>query len=949
MNERDRDDDRMLRADLPQAESGADALRLAHPDASGRALDAAADLGAFAPALLPLVLADPSVAEDATAIPLDRADDTVHARFRDATAELEDDETLRRVLRQLRHRAMVRIALREVRGLADVDETSAELAGLAGAALDAALVTCRRSLAARRGDVLTTDGTPMPVVILGMGKLGGEELNPGSDVDICFFYESDDGTTAGDSVHDFFTRLTRRTSAAIGEVTEDGFVFRVDLRLRPEGSRGPLANSLPSAERYYEAFGRTWERAALLRAQPVAGDHALGHRLLDALQPFVYRRAVDPSIAEAMHGMVVRSRRELSSHPERDVKLGRGGIREAEFFVQALQLIWGGRHPEVRSASTIDAARRLAGAGLLTQADLTTLESAWALLRRVEHRIHLRAGYQTHDIPVGEEGELFARSLGFASSEEFLSVLDAERAAVAGLFDSLVEEPPPAAEGLGLLLDACADGTPPEELEPLVALHLPVRDDHEAAAHLSRLSRFADAPLGPVQRLREPQLGALLLSEVAEAADPDLALRGLADFFSRGGAGYGRWLTGEPRLARRLVALLGASPTLGAALVGRTAQLGAIFSGGAPTTAQIQAAHRDPPDEERVSWLRRVKREQVLRIGLAHVAGELDLDAASRLLTALADAQVGFALREATAEIERRLGPAIAPMAVVGMGKLGGEELGFGSDLDLLFLFEGDAEIERQTRVAQATMRFLSQLDAEGPGYETDARLRPSGSQGTLVRSIAAFEAYHEGSAEGWERQALLRARVVAATREGFADRLDATLRDIAYRHGPPDPARVAALRARMQLELAGERPHRYHPKLGYGALVDVEFTTQWLQMRHGDEERIRLRNTRDALDAMNRTRSAPPSDLAALKGAHRFFREVEQAIHLLDPSGDGSLTFGGPRATAVTRRLGLRARDGLTAEEVLEATWRRRAEETRALFERILAPVGAAAPWAQP
>lgn len=917
-------------------------MRDAYPSASPAALEVAEDLAAHAPALLPLVLADATLAEDVLQRPLERADDDPRSKWSRLVVDMQDGPELHRFLRRARHRAMVRIALREVRGLADIDETSAELADLAGAALDAALIVCRRSLAKAKGDALGADGKPLPLVVLGMGKLGGHELNPGSDVDICFFYETDQGTTeSGISPHEFFTRLVRRTSSAIGEVTEDGFVFRVDLRLRPEGSRGPLANSLRSAERYYQDFGRTWERAALLRASPVAGDLELGARLLNSLEPFVYRRKVDPEVARAMHEMVLRSRQELSSAPERDVKLGRGGIREAEFFVQGLQLVWGGRHPEVRSAATVDGARRLCAAGFLTQSDLGALESAWALLRRVEHRIHLHTGYQTHDLP---DDDGFAHSLGFDSHESLEAALDDAKAPISRLFDSLVaDEVPAEKDPLEPLLASCADGATRDELEPLVLRYLPMRDESEAAAHLHRLARTANGPLGPLARARYPRLGARLMQEVADAADPDLALRGLAGFFSRGGAGYARWLVDDPRLMRRLVGLLGASPTLGAALLGRTDALDAVFSAGSPSNEELLTLHAAPPDQL-VPWLRRLKRESTLRIGLAHVAGELDVAAATALLTALANAQVNAALQRSRQTVLARRGADTRALVVVGMGKLGGNELGFGSDLDLVFLHD-EGEPDTMTRIAQRTMRILSRLDSEGPGYETDTRLRPSGSHGTLVRSLSGFMKYHQDHAEGWERQALVRARVVSGTHPEFTLQVESTIESIAYR-GPPQAERVAELRGRMQRELAAERPHRYHPKLGFGALVDVEFTTQWLQMLHGSEPRVRQRNTRHALKALKTCLPELSRDVDALLDAQRFFRDVEQAVRLLDPGGDGGLTLGGPRATAVTRRLGLRARDGQRAEEVLELTWRALAEETRGIFERTIGPVKAHAPW---
>lgn len=910
-----------------------------------------------APGIFPLVVADPSVLPDVLARPLDRADDeaSLAARFLGA-GDLDDGPELWRTLRRARHRAVVRIALRELLRYADIDQTSAELAALAAAAVDAAMRSCRRTLEAEYGPALG-DAGPVPLVALGMGKLGGGELNFGSDVDLIFFYETDQATVgdgSGPSVHELFSKVVRRVTRALGEVTEDGFVFRVDLRLRPEGSRGALVNSLASAERYYESFGRPWERAALLRARPIAGDVAFGRRLLAALEPFVFRRSVDPTIAEAMHEMMRRTRRDLDVDDERNVKLGRGGIREAEFFVQTLQLIWGGRHPELRVTGTIEALRRLEAQGLVTHQEAEDLETSWALLRRIEHRIHMSAGYQTHDLP--RDPSSLARSLGFRDVDAFEQELGAARAKVARLFDSLLPAPATATVSpFDALCRALAEGEDGEALIARVQDTLKVRDPEAAAAHLRRLARVAASPFGPFGRAQRPELAPALLSEAAQAADVDAALRSLADFLLRGGLGWERVLAEEPRLRRRLVGLFGASPTLAASLVGHPESFGEVLLGpSAPSRAAILEAHAslDPVAEGFVSELRRVKRELVLKIGLAYVGAELDLRAAEELLSLVADCQLQLAFSRALDETTKLWGEPRGGLAVIGMGKLGGAEMGFGSDLDLIFLYDEDGETEEGhsyqevfARVAQRGMRFLSQPDGEGPGYETDTRLRPSGSQGVLVTSLRSFERYHRERAEGWERQALTRARVVFAPDEEFRARAEETIEQAAYAHGPADPERLAALRARMQLELAAERHDRYHPKLGYGALVDVELATQWLQMRHGPDPRVRQRHTLDGLAALREAGYLSERDAESLADAYRLFRSVEQALALLQHA-DGTLSFGGPRAQTVARAIGLRARDGVPADEVLRAQWKRRATDVRRIFETHVAPVPAPPPW---
>lgn len=912
--------------------------------------------------LLGLAQSDPSLLDDVLARPLELpADRESLALELGAGLPAVDGPALRRALRRFRHRAVVRIALREVLRLADVEQTAAEMAHLASVVIDAALDGARAAEAERKG---TSD---VPLTVLGMGKLGGLELNLGSDIDLVFFYATDDAEVVGGdlSVHELYSRIVRRAVAAMSEVTEDGFCFRVDLRLRPEGSRGPLVNSLASAERYYESWGRTWERAALLRASPVAGDRAFGAQLLDALRPFVFRRDVDPTIADAMQEMLQRSRRELSVDEDRDVKLGRGGIREAEFFVQTLQLVWGGRHPHLQVPGTLEGLRRLLAAGLVTPREAETLTRAWAMLRRIEHRIHMWAGYQTHVLPAEPEARArFATSLGHASAAEMERELARAQREVARLFDSLLpdhEPPPSAVEGL---LDAIASGAAPDVVAEAVGAHLELQDPHEAAAHLARLARRADGPLGPVSRQEVPELGRMLLGEVAGSADPDATLRWLADFFARigNGSAYGKLLLEKPRTTRRLIGLFGASGTLSSALVGHPEDLDLLLSGELPSNEAIRAAHEEivraidgPPDEEAfVRELRRLKRVFTLEIGLAYVAREADLALATDRLSELAEAQVRAALAGARAYAFARWGaPDHASLVVVAMGKLGGRELGFGGDLDLVFLYDRDGETERGTthaevftRVAQRTMLLLRQRDAEGPGYETDTRLRPSGSRGTLVVSFAAFDHYHhERGAAAWERQALIRARPVAGDPMA-AEEVARRFTRLAYLEGPPPPEELAHIRARMQRELAQETADRYHPKLGFGGLADVELLVQWLQMRHGEDHGVRTPSTPEAIDALFATGHLDLHAAEALRASHALLRDVEMALKLYDEHREATLEPRGRTGTHVARVLSVHARDGLSPAEALARTYRQRAERARDLFEAHLGAVDAPPPW---
>ncbi|MEM6957975.1 MAG: hypothetical protein AAF645_19925, partial [Myxococcota bacterium] len=676
----------------------------------------------------------------------------------------------------------------------------------------------------------------------------------------------------------------------------------------------------------YEAFGRPWERAVWLRARPVAGDRALGGALLRTLDPFVFPRRADPGIATTMRQMVQQSRAELARDVSRDVKLGVGGIREAEFFVQTLQLVWGGLYPELRVAGTLEAARRLEASGLIQHRERAQLEQAWVLLRRVEHRLQLSRGFQTHEYP---EDPLFAHSLGFESLDAFERSLRDHQADVSTLFASL-RDATEAPTHSATLVEKLARGEAPSA--ETLKNTLGVRDADEAASHLARWRRHPDLPLGGRGLRLLPSLAECLMDEVKGSADPDLALRSLTAFLQRGGAAYGRMLTRQPRLRRRLIGLLGASPSLGQALVGFPDSLGMLLAAERPDRHAILADHQGANEEALVPFLRERRRRWTLALALAHAGGQYDLDGASRLLTSLAEAQLQAALR-----VHAR-----GPFAVVALGKLGSEELGFGGDLDLVFLYEGDQELAAKTAVRLT--RALTRPDREGPGYTVDTRLRPSGQQGTLVSSLAGFERYHAQRAEGWERLALVRSRVVAATDTAFGQRCEALTTECAFSGSLPSAERLRTLRRRMEEEIGEERRDRYHPKVGFGTLVDIEFLAQYTQMKEGPKDAERPRHTDEVLVRLGSLLGG--DDTAHLRRSRRFFRDAAHARRFLDPKGDPRVRFGGPGADAIARLIGLQDRDEVRAASVMERTWKDHAQRVRALFEATFGAVGTRPPW---
>jgi glutamate-ammonia-ligase adenylyltransferase len=866
-----------------------------------------------------------------------------------AVGDATNAERMRSGLRRFAAREKLRVAARELLAHPghDVDVTARELADLADECCDVALAEALAWAKACFGVPLTAGGQPCAFVVIGMGKLGGRELNAGSDIDLMLFYETDDGC-GEPTLHEYFTRVARRFVATLDEQTDDGVVWRVDLRLRPEGTSGPLVNALASAERYYETWGRTWERAALVRARPVAGDLNFGARLLGALSPFVWRRAVDPHVADEMGALLVRARAEARSGAHDDLKIGPGGIREVEFFAQSLQLVWGGREPRVRAANTLDALRRLRACGFVSEREAVELTESYLFLRRLEHRVQFATGLQTHAIP--RDPDLFARiarSLGYGDQEAFAGELEAVRGRVSSRFASLGRESPRdlSLERLWAALDVLD--------EPAVAAAAAERFGAAASTdlprHLLALARPPDRPLGAPTRDRDPDLARRIVDALADAADPEQAARLLASFFARLATPgvYLRALAEGPRLVRALCSLFGASAFLGEAVAGHPDLVDRVlYARGVPTPEvaraqleeEVSALGADGASDVDafVGALRRGKLRVTFEVGLADLTGELGTREVALVLTALADATLEHACRFAA--LERGLEPARG-LALIAMGKLGGREIGYGSDLDLLFIYETgeDDAAERFARTAQRVLRLVGAPHGEGPGYELDTRLRPSGSHGLLVVSLEAFARYQEERAEIWEHQALVKARACAGDAQ-LGERVIRVAHAAAFEHGPPPPDRVHAMRMRMERELARERPPaRYDLKVGRGGLVDVEFATQWLQMRNGRDPRVRTSETETALSALETCGYMDAADADALREGWQFLRRLEQRLRIAHGTPTTLIEEGAPGLVTLARSMGMHDLPPARAEQALLERYVAVTGEVRAAYLRVL------------
>ncbi len=884
--------------------------------------------------------------------------------YRQVLARVPAGEAFAAGLRRTAWAERARIALRELLPVAlggeVVERTAAELAALAEVISARALAEAVRLVEARYGAPTREDGARASLCVLGFGKLGGGELNAGSDIDLMFVYDTDEGRAGEVTLHEFWTRVVQRFVALLEEPTEDGFVERVDLRLRPEGSQGPLAMSFSAAERYYETWGRLWERAAMLRARCVAGDARLGAAFdREVIRPFVYRREVDPTLATALAELVERSRLELSSAPARDVKLGEGGIREAEFFIQSLQLIWGGREPSLQVQGSRQALQRLLGRGYVTAREADEVgEGLWAL-RRLEHRIQWMTGLQTHLIPTEPAVlERLARSLYHEESSQLLALVAQVRARLHWHFRSLSPAAPRLPPRHAALVAALAE-PPSAELDRRL---LEALGRVETADHLRALARRPDGLLGTAVRERHPELSGALLEAVLDSPDPEAAASGLRSLFGRllAPGAYIAALAREPHALSRLVTVLGSSTYVAHALAARPDLMDLLVFGapsvGRALPSQVLAAELamrrryDDPIEDRESFvgaLRRAKIHVQVAVAMADLAGELETDEVTELLSLLADAILAAA-------VCRALPPGAEGLALLAVGKLGGRDIGYASDLDVIFVFsrracpDPDLAEQRFSRVAQDVVRLITEAHPAGPGYELDTRLRPSGSQGMLVTSLGAFARYHRlestdeasssrkpavlSSGAAWERQALLRARAAAGDPQVGAE-ASALAARAAYEGGAPSAEELHRLRIRMEKELGQERPGRLDFKYGRGGLVDIEFAVQWLQMRHGADAALRTTETRRALALLRSAGHLSPERHEVLAEAYEFLQRLSLRVQLTLGQSSSRLDERAPRLTAIARSMGLRDSAEGSARALFLERYRQTTDAVRGVY----------------
>ncbi len=799
----------------------------------------------------------------------------VAARLASVLFETADADDLSGRLRRFRRRELVRIAWRDIVGLADLTETTADLSALAEACLDQTLAWLHPRLCAELGEPHSEAGRPQRLVVLALGKLGARELNFSSDIDLIFAYPAP-GQTRGAAApvdnEEFFTRLARRLIQAIGQVTAEGFVFRVDLRLRPFGDGGPLVMSFDSMERYYQEQGRDWERYAWIKARGVAGDPAAGEELLRRLHPFVYRRYLDFGAFESLRAMKQMIAQEVARKGvQQDIKLGPGGIREIEFFGQMFQLIRGGVSPDLQKRTIREVLAALAAGGTIPETVRRELDDAYVFLRTVEHRLQEVADRQTHELPADSKGlARLAASLGFEDPAHFWTVLDGHRGAVHGHFHMLLES-------------SDGDRLDRERENELSAIWQQRIGPSEAAGVLEKIGYdpagealqvleglrgdSETRALSETGRQRLDRLIPLVLMETGRAGHPLPTLRRLADLIRsiERRTSYLALLLEYPAALGHLVKLTDASPWVATFLAQHPVLLDELLDPRTlyrPPAREAIAAElkrrlsRAPGDdlEVQIEELCIFKQVNVLRVAAADVSGRLPLMRVSDYLSDIAEVVINAVVDLAWQHLVERHGTPVCRLngapcdrgfAVIAYGKLGGLELGYGSDLDLVFLHAG---IDGQTnggprpidnaqffnRLGQRVIHILTSHTRAGRAYDIDTRLRASGISGILVQHVEAFRDYQLTEAWTWEHQALIKARPVSGERRITA-RFDAIRAEVLARPRPQDRlcADVMEMRERMRRERRLPPAGEFDLKQDPGGIVDIEFLVQYLALLH--------------------------------------------------------------------------------------------------------------------
>lgn len=888
--------------------------------------------------------------------------------IKEADGEEVEKEEIEKILRVFRNKEYLRIGLRDLTAAADVAETTRELSDLASATLQIAFEHSYNALTGRYGEPYFEDFDgkikKAEFVVIGMGKLGGRELNFSSDIDIIYVYSSANGETEGITddkevvierskidLHSFFVKLSEKISSLINTITDDGFVFRVDLELRPDGRAGAIATSLSGAENYYEGFGQSWERGAMIKARPVAGSgnfgSNLGREFLEMIKPFVYRRYLDFGSIEEIRLMKEKIDIELvRTKPDNiNVKLGTGGIREIEFFCQALQLIRGGKNKDVRTPSTLLAIEKLAANNLISEKEKIALRSGYIFLRNLEHRIQIKDGLQTQIIP-GKSKDLtsLAITMGLGGektenlAEKLLEKYKEVTAEVFAIYKTLFYSSEKLSDGenkdIALILSGSMNDKEAEEK----LLNLGFIETKEALNKIKLLSTgssinnsFRYLPQKAKQLFEK--LMPSLLTTITGAPDPDKALANSLNFLIAlsGRASFYSMLIENPPLVELLVKVFSSSNFLARTLTETPGGLDLLLSGDVTRikkTKEEILEDLNPSNignldyEDSLRLIRRQKHLETFRIGIGNISGALTNAEVSTQFTFLSEACLETSLKIAARELHTRYG---APkdnsaLSIIGLGKLGGREVIYGSDLDIIFIYSNNKDNNNKEttgpkkisnneyfiKLAQRVISVLSLKTSDGMAFEIDTELRPSGNAGTLVITSNALLDYYKNKAVGWEKQAFTKARPVAGKVPSVTKVIE-EIKNFIYLTPPTgeELTEQLAIREKMELELAKETKDKINIKTGKGGLVDIEFLAQTLQLKFGKTNpEVISTETLEALQALASSGFLTTKELTMLTNAYNLYRDIEIKLRIIDDKGISLIEKSSKDIITLTKKL---------------------------------------------
>ena len=810
---------------------------------------------------------------------------------------LDSPEDMSAALRRLRQAVMARLITRDHNGLASLDEVVSTISQLAEFAVQQSLASACRALPQYGQPIGEDSGKVQQLIVIGMGKLGGGELNVSSDIDLIFIYP-EGGETSGPrkiSNHEYFSQVGKRIISLINDVTLDGQVFRVDMRLRPYGDSGPLVMSFPALENYLLTQGREWERYAWIKAKALTGDVA---GLADMVRPFVYRKYLDYNAYGAMRELHAQIRREVARRDMADnIKLGPGGIREVEFIAQVFQLIRGGRDKTLQLRSTRATLDRLAELRLLEPAAVAELQEAYAFLRNLEHRLQYLDDQQTQTLPASEENQIkIAHSMGYQNWPAFLDALNTERRKVTRHFEQVFILPTETAPDhpLSCLWNDIGEQDPSPQLTTLGFDDVPGVTGQLRA--LAQSQRYQQIPLAG--RKKFDALMPPLIEVSTHFPNPAATLSriiGLMEAISRR-ASYLALLTEYPQTLQRLATLCSASAWVSTYLTRHPILLDELLDARVlyatpdwpALAAQLeqQMQQSDGDIEAKMDTLRHFQHAQAFRLVAQDIAGMWTVEALSDQLSMLADTVLDATLHHAWRDIPSRHTDTPC-FAIIGYGKLGGKELGYASDLDIIFLYDDEHPdaTELYSRLARKMSTWLTSATSAGILYDIDLRLRPNGASGLLVSSLQAFRNYQEKQAWVWEHQALTRARYVAGDStigKGFE-----TIRhDVLTLQRDHDTLRSEVLGMRQRM-LESHPPHEHDVKHARGGIIDIEFIVQYLILAHARQLPAFTGNTGNIALLAVAAEAGLVSHALAEQGrsAYRYYRKLQHAARLNESS----------------------------------------------------------------